>query len=54
MQRGNQFSAFCNALNKLYISGGELLSGIITDVFIRIDLSTNQTNCFLPMQLANL
>ena len=54
MQRVNQFSAFCNALNKLYISGGELPNGIVTDVFISIDLSTVQTNSFFPMQLANL
>ena len=34
MQRGNQFSEFCNALNKLYISGGEISSGIITDFLL--------------------
>ena len=39
IQRVNQFSAFCNALNRLYISGCELPNGIITDVFISIDLS---------------
>ena len=54
MQRVNQFSSFCNALNRLYISGGELANGIITDVFICIDLSTVQTNSFFPIQLANL
>ena len=32
----NQFSAYCNALNKLYISGGELSNNIITDSFLSI------------------
>ena len=54
MQRVNQFSAYCNALNKLYISGGELSNGVVTDAFISIDLSTVQTNSFFPRILCNL
>ena len=50
----NQFSAYCNALNKLYISGGELSNNIITDSFLSIDLTQVQQNIFVPTQLCNL
>ena len=50
----NQFSAYCNALNKLYISGGEIANNISTDTFICIDLNEVQQNIFLPTQLCNL
>ena len=50
----NQFSAYCNALNKLYISGGELSNNQITDNFISIDLTQVQQNIFIPTTLCNL
>jgi len=50
----NQFSAYCNALNKLYISGGELSNNQITDSFMSIDLTQVQQNIFVPTQLCNL
>jgi hypothetical protein len=50
----NQFSAYCNALNKLYISGGELNNNQITDNFISIDLTQVQQNIFIPTTLCNL
>ena len=49
-----QFSAFCNALNKLYISGGELDNNQATNAFICIDLNEVQQNKFFPTQLCNL
>ena len=50
----NQFSAYCNALNKLYISGGEIQKNVITDSFICIDLDEIQKNIFNPTILCNL
>ena len=50
----NQFSAYCNALNKLYISGGEIQKNVITDSFICIDLDEIQKNIFNPTVLCNL
>jgi len=54
MRTVNQFSAYCNALNKLYISGGELENNQATDSFICIDLNQVQQNIFIPTQLCNL
>ena len=54
MKTVNQFSAYCNALNKLYISGGDLGNNQITDSFICIDLAQVQQNIFDPTQLCNL
>ena len=54
MKTVNQFSAYCNALNKLYISGGDLGNNQITDSFICIDLTQVQQNIFVPTQLCNL
>ena len=50
----NQFSAYCNALNKLYISGGEISNNQATDTFTCIDLNEVQQNIFVPTQLCNL
>ena len=50
----NQFSAYCNALNKLYISGGEIQKNVITDSFICLDLDEIQKNIFNPTVLCNL
>lgn len=50
----NQFSSYCNALNKLYISGGEISNNCATDSFICIDLIELQKNNFFPIQLCNL
>jgi hypothetical protein len=50
----NQFSAFCNALNKLYISGGEIQKNVITDSFICLDLDEIQNNKFNPTILCNM
>ena len=50
----NQFSAYCNALNKLYISGGEIQKNVITDSFICLDLDEIQKNIFNPTILCNL
>ena len=50
----NQFSAYCNALNKLYISGGEIQKNEITDSFICLDLDEIQNNKFTPTALCNL
>jgi len=54
MKTVNQFSAYCNALNKLYISGGEIENNQITDSFICIDLNEVQKNIFIPTQLCSL
>ena len=54
MKTVNQFSAYCNALNKLYISGGEIENNQITDSFICIDLNEVQQNIFIPTQLCSL
>ena len=54
MKTVNQFSAYCNALNKLYISGGEVGNNQVTDSFICIDLNELQQNIFVPTQLCNL
>ena len=54
MRTVNQFSAYCNALNKLYISGGEFGNNQVTDSFISIDLGEVQKNIFIPTQLCNL
>ena len=54
MKTVNQFSAYCNALNKLYISGGDLGNNQIQDSFICIDLAQVQQNIFVPTQLCNL
>ena len=54
MKTVNQFSAYCNALNKLYISGGDLGNNQITDTFMCIDLNQVQQNIFLPTKLCNL
>ena len=54
MKKVNQFSSYCNALNKLYISGGELSNNEVTDSFICIDLNEVQQNIFVPTQLCNL
>lgn len=54
MRTVNQFSAYCNALNKLYISGGEPSNNQITDTFMSIDLNEVQQNIFVPTQLCNL
>ena len=54
MKTVNQFSAYCNALNKLYISGGELPNNQVTDTFMCIDLNEVQQNIFVPTQLCKL
>ena len=54
MKMVNQFSAYCNALNKLYISGGDLGNNQITDSFLCIDLDQVQQNIFIPTQLCSL
>jgi hypothetical protein len=54
MRTINHFSAYCNALNKLYISGGEIGNNQVTDSFICIDLNEVQQNIFIPTQLCNL
>ena len=54
MRTVNQFSAYCNALNKLYISGGEISNNVSTDTFLCIDLNEVQQNIFIPTQLCNL
>ena len=54
MKLVNQFSAYCNALNKLYISGGEIQKNVITDSFICLDLNEIQNNIFNPTILCNL
>lgn len=50
----NQFSAYCNALNKLYISGGEITNNTSTDAFLCIDLNEVSQNIFIPTQLCSL
>ena len=50
----NQFSAYCNALNKLYISGGEIANNQASDTFICVDLNEVQQNIFVPSQLCYL
>ena len=50
----NQFSAYCNALNKLYISGGEISNNQATDTFICVDLTEVSQNIFVPSQLCSL
>ena len=50
----NQLSAYCNALNKLYISGGEIQKDVITDSFMCLDLDEIQKNIFNPTILCNL
>ena len=54
MKTVNQFSAYCNALNKLYISGGEILNNQATDSFICVDLNELEQNIFVPSQLCSL
>lgn len=54
MKNVNQFSAFCNALNKLYISGGEIANNQANDSFISVDLNELQQNIFVPSELCNL
>ena len=54
MKTVNQFSAYCNALNKLYISGGEIVNNQATDSFICVDLNELQQNIFVPSQLCSL
>ena len=54
MKNVNQFSAYCNALNKLYISGGEIANNQATDTFICVDLAEVSQNVFVPSQLCNL
>ena len=54
MKTVNQFSAYCNALNKLYISGGEFGNNQIIDSFLCIDLDQVQQNIFIPTQLCSL
>ena len=54
MKTVNQFSAYCNALNKLYISGGEISNNQATDTFICIDMAEVEQNVFVPTQLCNL
>ena len=54
MKTVNQFSAYCNALNNLYISGGEMPNNEVTNSFIRLDLNEIQQNIFVPTQLCNL
>ena len=54
MKLVNQFSAYCNALNKLYISGGEIQKNVITDSFICLDLDEIQNNIFNPTVLCKL
>ena len=50
----NQLSAYCNALNKLYISGGEIQKDVITDSFMCLDLDEIQKNIFNPTILCKL
>ena len=54
MKTVNQFSAYCNALNKLYISGGEIANEQATDAFLMVDLAEVSKNTFVPTQLCNL
>jgi hypothetical protein len=54
MKTVNQFSAYCNALNHLYISGGEMPNNEVTNSFIRLDLNEIQQNIFVPTQLCSL
>ena len=54
MRTVNQFSAYCNALNHLYISGGEMPNNEVTNSFIRLDLNEIQQNIFVPTQLCSL
>ena len=54
MKTVNQFSAYCNALNKLYISGGEIANNQANDSFICVDLNEVQQNIFVPTQLCYL
>ena len=50
----NQFSAYCNALDKLYISGGEIANNQASNSFICVDLNEVQQNIFVPSQLCYL
>ena len=50
----NQFSSYCNALDKLYISGGEIEKNFATNAFLCLDLEEIQQNKFYPTQLCNL
>jgi hypothetical protein len=50
----NQFSAYCNALDKLYISGGEIANNQASNSFICVDLKEVQQNIFVPSQLCYL
>ena len=50
----NQFSAYCNALDKLYISGGEIENNQASNSFICVDLNEVQQNIFVPSQLCYL
>lgn len=50
----NQFSAYCNAINKLYISGGEISNNQASDNFICVDLNEVSQNIFVPSQLCYL
>ena len=54
MKAVNQLSAYCNALNKLYISGGEIQKDVITDSFMCLDLDEIQKNIFNPTILCKL
>jgi hypothetical protein len=54
MKTVNQFSAYCNALNKLYISGGEISNNQATNDFTCVDLNEVQENVFVPTQLCKL
>ena len=54
MKTVNQFSAYCNALNKLYISGGEISNNQATSEFTCVDLNEVQENVFVPTQLCKL
>ena len=54
MKEVNQLSAYCNALNKLYISGGEIQKNVITDSFMCLDLDEIQKNIFNPTILCKL
>ena len=54
MKTVNQFSAYCNALNKLYISGGEISNNQATNEFTCVDLNEVQQNLFAPTQLCKL
>lgn len=58
MRKVNQFSAYCNALDKLYISGGELQSDNnhpeAFDSFLCIDLQKLQQRSFYARELPPL